>query len=194
MCDLQSEAFLRQAVEQVLEEVKARLQAMLKFKATWCLVPCTWGRHGRTWGPLVEAECPPSNALHLVRHARVAVRVVAGMVCMCVCPVASVIRQKLQNLSHQLRVLHGDAELIRSASQAVQTLAELERPYESCATAPNQQLLHRLFCPRQGTRRRTKSIAPSAHMRRASAFDARTSFLFFFFWLLLLLLLLLLLF
>ncbi|CAE7581259.1 Myo5a [Symbiodinium natans] len=86
MCDLQSEAFLRQAVEQVLEEVKA--------------------------------ECPPSNAL-----------------------------QKLQNLSHQLRVLHGDAELIRSASQAVQ----------------------------QGTRRRTKSIAPSAHMRRASAFDVKST-------------------
>lgn len=86
MCDLQNEAFLRQAVEQVLEEVKA--------------------------------ECPPPNAL-----------------------------QKLQNLSHQLRVLHGDAELIRSASQAVQ----------------------------QGTRRRTKSIAPARDGRRASAFDVKSS-------------------
>ena len=32
------------------------------------------------------------------------------------------LRQRLQNLSHQLRTLHGDAELIRAATRGVQTL------------------------------------------------------------------------
>ncbi|CAJ1399734.1 unnamed protein product [Effrenium voratum] len=76
--DLQSETFLRLAVEKVLEDV--------------------------------QDDCPQRAAL-----------------------------QRLQNLSHQLRTLHGDAELIRAATRGVQL----------------------------GTRRRTKSIAVPSGARRS---------------------------
>eukprot|EP00435_Cladocopium_sp_Y103_P027520 s161_g6.t2 len=63
----------------------------------------------------IKGRCPPRNAL-----------------------------QKLQNLSHQLRILHGDAELIRAAARGAQ----------------------------QGTRRRTKSFAANADpSRRQSVLD-----------------------
>ncbi|CAK9017551.1 unnamed protein product, partial [Durusdinium trenchii] len=59
----------------------------------------------------VKGQCPPRNAL-----------------------------QRLQNLSHQLRVLHGDAELIRAATRGAQ----------------------------QGTRQRSRSIAGAFDLRRQS--------------------------
>ena len=52
MCDLQNEAFLRQAVEQVLEEVKARFVG--------CCPVCICAA---TCCDLTKAECPPPNAL-----------------------------------------------------------------------------------------------------------------------------------
>ena len=101
--------------------------------------------------------------------------------------IAPAMRQKLQNLSHQLRVLQGDAELIRSASQAVQSLACISANPGALLFLSAAPTLFANLCkerlaarpaPRQGTRRRTKSVAPSAaprETRRASAFDAEAS-------------------
>ena len=46
------------------------------------------------------------------------------------------LRQKLQNLSHQLRILHGDAELIRAAARGAQTLGSKINPWSTKGTGP----------------------------------------------------------